>query len=1049
MHSASRYSLVKGLTISSKRPCHALPRHRHRRRSESFHHSCHRQLPDKNQNSAGLHNTAIGLSDDSLHPTEADIEATQAKSDDNGATNHHPEQKPYGSARRRALRNRKAQDLEYPTLPPWFLRNNISEYEGLGSSWPKSLQILQRAPNTWLRRFPLRDDTVNLLKASPESVGADGLCEIGQKQQRALEEHFAVVPPGIELQSAEELNRTESTSNGSLTCPYSVDFYTFAELYRLYNGLMQLPQTASTDEAAAEKGHLVLQFPGLGGHYFLDAIVRALASLKGATMVTIDAQDIAELASGPYSNFERSFRQASRMISYDVYKKVDPADRVDSSEPAAREEDMDEETEDNEAVGPPAGNSSQYTVATQMIPLNSPQDLERLMSWVKGWPRKNEPPTRSSLNRSTTSENWREARWKAIVEAIFSAASGNKSPDRQGSQGSTIWENRNGITSTSEIDLDKAKEGPPLHAELNKAGVPSYRIEQPQVNGLNAPTRDIIIEVQDIYALKDHPTAKSFLSALFEYAEDLRCQGQRVMIIGTVSSSRSEDYDGSRKNLLSTDEDFLQCHTRVVPPIFESYTSKKPFSDATMQRNAEVNMRHFVEMLRHKLDGSSPLLSLDHNNHDGRTARRELDMMTSLLTFDEMHEKAMMLLGYSPRAEGDSWVNIFAELKEILRGSAALRREWSENAMKDHLRDKSQHSTEKDSSGTSEGERALKDLAKKCDRYEQKFLGGVIEPSNIRTTFAGVHVPYDIIDALRTLTTLSITRPEAFSYGVLATDKIPGLLMYGPPGTGKTLLAKAVAKESGAHVLEVSGAEVFDMYVGEAEKNIRALFSLAKKLSPCVIFIDEADALFGSRSGVGGRQRTAHREVINQFLKEWDGMNNDAGSAFIMVATNRPFDLDDAVLRRLPRRILVDLPTEKDRLEILKIHLKDEILAEEVDLESIAKQTPFYSGSDLKNLCVAAALNCVKEESKQAKEHTGQEPYKYPEKRVLSAIFFERALNEITASISEDMNSLKDIKKFDEQYGDKKKNRKKAMSWGFRIPGDDEKRETVRVRELA
>ncbi|KAL8740520.1 MAG: hypothetical protein Q9190_006790, partial [Brigantiaea leucoxantha] len=148
------------------------------------------------------------------------------------------------------------------------------------------------------------------------------------------------------------------------------------------------------------------------------------------------------------------------------------------------------------------------------------------------------------------------------------------------------------------------------------------------------------------------------------------------------------------------------------------------------------------------------------------------------------------------------------------------------------------------------------------------------------------------------------------------------------------------------------------MYVGEGEKNVKAIFSLAKKLTPCIVFIDEADAILGSRGS--SANRTSHRELINQFLREWDGMNEL--SAFIMVATNRPFDLDEASLRRLPRRMLIDLPTEKDREAILGIHLKDEILDPEISLAELASETPFYSGSDLKNLAVAAALACVREE---------------------------------------------------------------------------------------
>ena len=262
------------------------------------------------------------------------------------------------------------------------------------------------------------------------------------------------------------------------------------------------------------------------------------------------------------------------------------------------------------------------------------------------------------------------------------------------------------------------------------------------------------------------------------------------------------------------------------------------------------------------------------------------------------------------------------------------------------------------------------------------------------------------------------------------------------------------------------------MYVGEGEKNVKAIFSLAKKLTPCIVFIDEADAILGSRGG--SANRTSHRELINQFLREWDGMNEL--SAFIMVATNRPFDLDEASLRRLPRRMLVDLPSEKDREEILKIHLKDETLDPEVSLSRLAADTPFYSGSDLKNLSVAAALACVREEfdtaaaaadaslpstdssassrsnppsSTQSPSSSDSVPsltpetappstptspstYTYPARRTLLPRHFARAMEEISASISEDMGSLTAIRKFDEKYGDRRGRRKKlGGGYGF------------------
>ncbi|KAJ8104549.1 hypothetical protein ONZ43_g7797 [Nemania bipapillata] len=164
-----------------------------------------------------------------------------------------------------------------------------------------------------------------------------------------------------------------------------------------------------------------------------------------------------------------------------------------------------------------------------------------------------------------------------------------------------------------------------------------------------------------------------------------------------------------------------------------------------------------------------------------------------------------------------------------------------------------------------------------AEKHEERLMSGMVNAKDMRTTFQDIHAPQETIESIKMLTTLSLVRPEAFSYGVLATDRIPGCLLYGPPGTGKTLLAKAVAKESGANMIEISGASINNMYVGESEKNVRALFRLAKKKEPMVIFIDEADALLGAR---GGRPNGGRRETINQFLREWDGM--DKMKAFIM-----------------------------------------------------------------------------------------------------------------------------------------------------------------------
>lgn len=129
----------------------------------------------------------------------------------------------------------------------------------------------------------------------------------------------------------------------------------------------------------------------------------------------------------------------------------------------------------------------------------------------------------------------------------------------------------------------------------------------------------------------------------------------------------------------------------------------------------------------------------------------------------------------------------------------------------------------------------------------------------------------------------------------------------------------------------------------------------------------------------------------------------------------------------------------------MKIHLKDETLDQSVDLAELAHRTPLYSGSDLKNLCVAAALACVREENDLAAKHQGPEPYQYPARRILTRAHFERGMEEISASISEDMSSLSAIRKFDEQYGDRKGRRKKSAGWGF-MPLGTEQAETDAAR---
>ncbi|RDX56644.1 AAA-domain-containing protein [Lentinus brumalis] len=393
------------------------------------------------------------------------------------------------------------------------------------------------------------------------------------------------------------------------------------------------------------------------------------------------------------------------------------------------------------------------------------------------------------------------------------------------------------------------------------------------------------------------------------------------------------------------------------------------------------------------------------------------------------------------------------------------------------------------------------------DEHEQRLLGCIVDTASITTTFNQVHLPPHTVDSIRTMVSLPLLHPGAFQYGILKEHSMTGCLLFGPPGTGKTLVVRALAKEAGCRMLVVSPSDVMDMYVGEGEKLVRAVFSLARRLSPCVVFIDELDALFGARLGRESGNSLAHRGVITEFMQEMDGLKSSKESNVIVIgATNRPFDLDDAVLRRLPRRLLVDLPGEKEREEILKILLRDETLADDVDLKQLAKKTESFSGSDLKHLCVSAALDAVKErvtvpwrqttaisptppvvaevkpleeasvsqssseplepatsigEASGTTENTAQEqplststtatatadpastPQEQPSAEVphvrsLAWRNFEQALKEITPSASESLGSLAELRKWNDEFGEGRKAKKRQVwgkdRFGFTVP---------------
>ncbi|XP_020978838.1 uncharacterized protein LOC107643102 isoform X5 [Arachis ipaensis] len=259
------------------------------------------------------------------------------------------------------------------------------------------------------------------------------------------------------------------------------------------------------------------------------------------------------------------------------------------------------------------------------------------------------------------------------------------------------------------------------------------------------------------------------------------------------------------------------------------------------------------------------------------------------------------------------------------------------------------------------------------NEFEKRIRPAVIPANEIGVTFSDIGALDETKESLQELVMLPLRRPDLFKGGLLKPCR--GILLFGPPGTGKTMLAKAIANEAGASFINVSMSTITSKWFGEDEKNVRALFTLAAKVSPTIIFVDEVDSMLGQRSRVG--EHEAMRKIKNEFMTHWDGLMTKPGERIlVLAATNRPFDLDEAIIRRFERRIMVGLPSVENRGKILKTLLAKEKVDEDLDLKELATMTEGYSGSDLKNLCITAAYRPVRELIQQERLKTLEEKQK-------------------------------------------------------------------------
>ncbi|TLD33704.1 hypothetical protein PspLS_00246 [Pyricularia sp. CBS 133598] len=905
-------------------------------------------------------------------------------------------------------------------LPEWFLGNNVVFYEDLIKQ-PSSLELVEVKP-------PAKDDNKskepiatnassdNDKKTISTSDGAeaDQATATGpSKNSKGSHPQEQACTCACEAAEREpEANQVPISETKSHPSPYQTAKPTFQLHRELYEEALDMITTPLQPLTIKEKADgtrvapprdwvttstFLFQSPKDGSLEFLDEVMRQLSRDTKADMVTMDLEDLEDLCHHFWKDSDE-VRNVSPMHLTCPTRLVGTFFGYSTPEENSKKGVaciLNAAEAKRESMSKPGGSSEDASTANN-TPAKTPE-ANLVGNGVK-------QPLDANVMAVEILQNGVKNAFDAasliLQQAIAEAFARALTPDAASNNNKSQTQNSGAQASDSQGQTENTAKAP-----------------EPAKNAKSsAKHKPLILVFRGVDSLGKMTPLQRLANGINDARRD---EGRPIILIGTaVSNSTAENKptDGISKAWEGM-EIYESCIVNLAP------RNTRRAAEALKQNSARAKPRNMWRVLRR-----SVRVTLDHHPSVSTAALYPYGPPSGEQVVNEVEdeERRQMLADWddklservvrqvSARAVKTGAVapsDIFDVMRRVMRNKAIFDK-MNEADDDEYVNEEG----DSEEAGVQVGgpikkskvKPLLNSITATCSDAEKEYFECVIDTDAVSSDAQDIHMDQSLIDSLKQLLDLRQTKP----YGILAKEAVNGAILYGPPGTGKTHLARVVAASAGTNLIVATPADIQNMWVGETEKRIKALFSLGVKLAPCVIFLDEGDSVFGKRSGL---DHDWQRKAMSQFLMEMDGLVSRKKAPFLIVATNRPGDIDDAVCRRLPHSLHIGMPTAAGRRAILDIYLKDEKLDAALDLEEVAsdRMTKGFSGSDIRTLCVQAAMVAHKElvaERRKKEGEADEDGARGSQKRVITLEHFRKALERTRPSVTRE--SLMEIERF-------------------------------------